>query len=261
MSSANDSYLRVLPENQNLCLLCEKSLAKNNKDAQRITGESCWKTLISKAEQWSKINILLSDKYYCFENVFSKVCNVSEPFGRRHNTCRIDFSGKLERYLSSCSVVSYDEDHGMLEVDNSDNIPGITDSSINISATRFTRSSSEHIKSFTKLCFVCQEVRPCEENRYNQGGIGRCEQSSSASRIKESMKEPLKNGDAKFDIYSADIFYHQSCYRNFVREQKLKTVDGDSQDETNLMNDFFRFIRLNIIKNENAYLLTQLLSD
>ena len=179
--------------------------------------------------------------------------------------------------MSSFSVVSYDEDRGMLEVENSDNIPGITDSSINISATRFTRSSSEHTKSFTKLCFVCQEVRPCEENRYNQGGIGRREQSSSASRIKESMKEPLKNGDAKFykaakrvdlllsgsshDIYSADIFYHQSCYRNFVREQKLKTVDGDSQDETNLMNDFFRFIRLNIIKNENAYLLTQLLSD
>ena len=135
MSSANNSYLRVLPENQELCLLCEKSLAKNNKDAQRITGESGWKTLISKAEQWRKINIPSSDKYYCFKNVFSKVSNVPKPFGRRHNTCRIDYSGKLERYLSSFSVVSYDEDHGMLEVDNSDNIPGITDSSINISAT------------------------------------------------------------------------------------------------------------------------------
>ena len=51
MSSATNSYFRVLPENQELCLLCEKSLAKNNKDAHRITGESCWKTLISKAEQ------------------------------------------------------------------------------------------------------------------------------------------------------------------------------------------------------------------
>ena len=70
MSSANNSYLRVLPENQEFCLLCEKSLAKSNKDSQRITGESGWKTLTSKAEQCSKINILLSDKYYCFKNVF-----------------------------------------------------------------------------------------------------------------------------------------------------------------------------------------------
>ena len=94
----------------------------------------------------------------------------------------------LVNWNDVCHHLVYDEDHGMLEVDNSDNISGITDSSINISATRFTprftRSSSEHIKSFTKLCFVCQEVRLCEENRYNHGGIGRCEQSSFAIRIK-----------------------------------------------------------------------------
>ena len=154
MPSTYNSYLRVLPENQELCLLCEKSLPKNKKDAQKITGESGWKTLISKAEQWSKINIPLSDKYYCFKNVFSKVYNVSEPFGRRHNTCRIDFSGKLGRHLSSFGVVSYNEEHGMLQGDDSDNTPGITDSSINISATRLTRSSSDHIKVLQN-CALC----------------------------------------------------------------------------------------------------------
>ena len=109
-----------------------KSLPKNKNDALKITGDRVWKTLISKAEQWSKINIPLIEKYY----VFSKVCNVFEPFGRRHNTCRIDFSGRLGRYLSSVGVVSYNEEHVTLQVDDSDNIPGITDSSINISATR-----------------------------------------------------------------------------------------------------------------------------
>ena len=205
MSSANHSYLRVFPENEEICLLCEKSMSKSNKDAHKITGENCWKTLISKAGQWNKINIPLSDKYYCFKNVFSKVCNISEPFGRRHNTCRIDFSSKVGRYLSSFGVVPSAEEHGILQEEDSGNIPGIPDSSIN-NSTRLTRSSSEHIKSFTKLCFVCHEVRPCEENRYNQGGIGRCEQSCSASRIKESTKEYLKNNDAKF--YKAAKAYY-----------------------------------------------------
>ena len=58
--------------------------------------------------------------------------------------------------------------------------------------------------------------------------------------------------DSCHNIYSADKFYHQSCYWNYVREQKLKTIDDDSQNETYLMNDFFTFIRLNNIKNENA---------
>ena len=55
--------------------------------------------------------------------------------------------------LSSFGVVSYDKETGMLQGDDADNIPGITDSSINISATRLTRSSSEHIISFYKTVF------------------------------------------------------------------------------------------------------------
>ena len=84
---------------------------------------------------------------------------------------------------------------------------------------------------------------------------------SDAKFYKAAKMVNLLLSDSSHDIYSADIFYHQSCYRNFVREQKLKTVDDDSQNETYLMNDFFTFIRLNIIKNENVYLLTQLLCD
>ena len=64
-----------------------------------------------------------------------------------------------------------------------------------------------------------------------------------------------------YDVHSADVYYHQSCYRNFVRMPRSSNAKDTSEDEQNLLNDFFTSIRLNILRDENAYLLTQLLED
>lgn len=63
------------------------------------------------------------------------------------------------------------------------------------------------------------------------------------------------------DIHSADVYYHQSCYLNFVRITKESKIKDGASDEENVLQDFFTSIQLNIIRDENAYLLTQLLED
>ena len=69
----NKSYLSTTPRNADTCLLCNKTLPNKNGPGIRNIDEIGWTNLVSKAEQWSKINVPLVDIYYSFTEVFSKV--------------------------------------------------------------------------------------------------------------------------------------------------------------------------------------------
>ena len=105
------------------------------------------------------------------------------------------------------------------------------------SSTTKTRSSTGNTKQFERICFVCNEIRPCDSNAYNKGGLGVCEFKiagdwlmDAANAIGEtndlhSAKQRLIiliSGAAK-DIYSAEIRYHRSCYSRFTYRKRKDT--------------------------------------
>ena len=272
-------YLFPAPQNSDACLLCnDKILAKDEKKVRNI-DEKGWSNLLNKAQEWSKLNIPLSDKCFAFTQVLAKVKDAPSPFGRRHESCRATFSGRLQRYRDMYGEIN-DSDSVETQTPQPE-IPLDVGSEIEgVSTTRLTRSSSEYIRSFERRCFVCSEVRiNCENNAYDSGGLGRCEKQTASWNIMQAMKLYISEESHRFhkaakrveillagqshDVHSADLYYHQSCYRSFVRLPKAKqsSKELDEQVEISALNDFFTSIELNILKEENAYLLHQLLED
>ena len=106
--------------------------------------------------------------------------------------------------------------------------------------SRHTRSVTGNTIQFEHICFVCNVVRPCDDNPYSEGVLGVCEFSSAANRLIEavdyidevsdlnSAKERLlilTSGESK-DIFSAEIRYHRSCYLRLMyrRSQKMLMI-------------------------------------
>ena len=199
--------------------------------------------------------------------------DTKDAFGRRHECCRI-ISALLNKYLNDLGTIS--------PLDDSD-CSNKCDSQLNLSnssesATRVTRASSTFIKSFEKICFVCIDVRESDDNSYNSGGLVRCALNSASANIVRVKYVFLQDENHKFhtaaqrvnillssqshDVHAADIYYHQSCYLRFVCNRPKKNVRDDAaRDEQSVLTDCFTSIQLNILRDENAYLLTQLLDD
>ena len=69
---------------------------------------------------------------------------------------------------------------------------------------------------------------------------------------------------ASHDIFAADIFYHRSCYRNYVRTKEQSVDQGKKNlkiQKDNILQMFFSKIRLKILIDKEAYMLNDLLKD
>ena len=271
--SLSNSFLSGQSEDVDHCLLCDRAILRRDKVS--IPNIQGWEAFVQKAQEWSVIDIPANDNCYRFRFVYLKVQNANTPFGKRHSSCRCIFYDQIKilRFIKRYGTVHQDPSTEMI-ADESRPIEEHKES-------RLTRSSSDHIKSFERKCVICQIIRPIESNPYNQGGLGRCEKSSSADRIikaaftniniessrfyKASKRIDLLLSGPSHDVFSADIYYHQSCYIKFTTsvqssERKGKT-DVDKEKESILMNEFLNIIRVNVLCEENAYLLNELLID
>ena len=100
--------------------------------------------------------------------------------------------------------------------------------------TTRTRSSTGNTKQFEQICFVCNEIRPCNSNAYNEGKLEVCEFKSAGDQLMDATNAISKTNDlyvakqrliiySNLIIYSAEIRYHRSCYCRFTyrkREEK-----------------------------------------
>ena len=102
----DDSYLRTEPRHVELCLLCNKELLPC--EAREI-HPSGWKNLQTKAKEWSRKQVPVTDDVFRFTEVHAKVDGVINPFGRRHEHYRIDFTTKLKRYSLREEIVCTDD--------------------------------------------------------------------------------------------------------------------------------------------------------
>ena len=63
------------------------------------------------------------------------------------------------------------------------------------------------------------------------------------------------------DIFAADVYYHQSCYIRFVIKKVLNTASKTDSINTDVLQLFEYKIRTKIVRDKEAYLLHELLTD
>lgn len=96
--------------------------------------------------------------------------------------------------------------------------------------TLSTRSRTGNTIQFHKICFVCNEIRTCDSNLYNERGLAVSEFGSTADRLMKfphqidegsELFDSKPSGDSK-DIYSVEICYHRSYYSRFSYPKKQR---------------------------------------
>ena len=131
-----------------------------------------------------------------------------------------------------------------------------------------------------RLCFICNTKRVCENNPYNQGGIGRCTEERAANRLLKRKDEYLKEKSHRYyiaanrlelilsgkshDIFAVDVYYHNSCYLKFAVNPTTKQSERDEIEEeiaANVLKEFLGKIKIKVLRERNAYLLRELLED
>ena len=115
---------------------------------------------------------------------------------------------------------------------------------------------------------------------YNDGGIGRCSEDTSEKLLKDAKSKWLSeqgsdcNAAAQTmnimligcddDAFAADVYYHKQCYNQFtaiLRKSNISLNNEDAKYEEEVVSHFLRNNKTNVIKNHNAYLLSELCHD
>ena len=128
-------------------------------------------------------------------------------------------------------------------------------------------------------CFFCNEQSQKDTLSYDKGGMGHCEQHHSKEKLIEAMKIKLDDESSKFhktacrinvvingnvygDLFAVDVYYDRRCYSSFTYTYQPTLEDVNTKhSEDQLVDCFFRKIELKVLKDEEAYLLTDLLQD
>ena len=253
------------------CLFCDKKITKAEKTNRIQQG---WEKIQELAKEWKVLQIPVDDKMHHFTKLYDKIVDQREPFGVVHANCRIIFRNNKDRFITKYGEILDSENKPQHE----EKIP-----------EELGRNSyllkpllrSEHVGLNSKfLCFICNDQRQSDNNPYGEGGLARCSQKDAANKILDKTNYHMQNKNNKFylaakrlnmllsgashDIFAADIFYHRSCYRNYVRT-KEQSVDQEKEklkiQKDNILQMFFSKIRLKILIDKEAYMLNDLLKD
>ena len=266
MEELRNPFLSV-NESAEKCLICNKDI--RGSDGSSLTSDG-WKTVTDLAKKWSSVVLPIDHQYYEYTQVHHRIGGRKTAFGRRHRSanCRPAF-GKLS--LIDRLKKDNEVDNPSMEATTSTSI--LSDPPL--LSPKSTRSSTGNTKQFQRIC-VCDVIRPCDSNTYNEGGLGVCEFTSAADRLMDAANAIgetndlraakqrlfiLVSGESK-DIYSAELRYHRSCYRRFTYKKHESDIDVEKQKNyEDALNDFLKKIELSIVYKSNAYLLNDLLKD
>ncbi len=265
----SSSFLSLESSQGEKCLLCDSSISV--KDVTKSLSQKGWDNLKRLAKDWSCIEISPTDKYFAFRYVHTRISDVNEAFGRTHKNCSIIFGTKAE---------SYKKRYGEITSTERDDEGEEKDAEGSENTLQFRKSQRETNKK-KKICFICDEVRDTDIKPYNQAGIGRCEQEQSRKKIQartefflakptyrfhEAAKRlQVLQGGQSFDLYAIDIYYHKNCYIKYAINKPLSIEEEEQtmNDEKKeyVVSEFFRFIKWEVLRKKEAFLLHQLLSD
>ena len=251
------------------CFICFQFLKKNDKCSG--IGKEGFETFQEQATSWSQIKVPFELKEHNFTEVLLRL---EKHDGKEkivvHQSCRTNFRNKIKKFQ---------ERHGLINVGESsfeeNAIPDSSESSIK----HATRSVIGNVRTLEKKCFICNEIRPVDNEAYTNGGLARITREDTAHKIQERKNIVIANAESRFfqaaqrlnillsgsahDVFAADIFYHQSCYIKFVikpvKQQPKDVLEKNKRDD---VLDLFKYrIKTKIIRDKKAYLLHELLKD
>ena len=157
---SSEQFLNPETKQTNLCLLCCNNIGK--KERSQCLSHDGWPRFKELAFTWSNIVIPFDDY---FTELYSKVNDADEAYGRVHKNCRITFRTKsndyVKKYRSECVVAN------PAECDESINVPKIPRGALNDK----------------KLCYICYSKREIDSNVYNEGRLGRCSTNNARGRL------------------------------------------------------------------------------
>ena len=215
------------------------------------------------------MDIDVEDDAFEFTKVSDRISSTPKDY-EVHRNCRItflssaQFARKERKYVSSSHTDTDKEstnNEQTIEVNSSDSFD-----------RKSTRKSS---KVSEKICFICNQLTKADESSYNSGGLARCSDNRASIKLDSSINtygEGHKFYEASqrlmvlkersFDIFAADIFYHKICYNQYVYSHCEAVNDLDiSKIKDDVSETFFRLFSKKVIKQKEAYLLTELLID
>ena len=223
-----------------VCFLCNQDCKRKERiNYPTLKG---WDAFKEKSKSWSKIEIPIDDLSYNYGTLYALVENLTEEDAIKdfiktgkcitHSSCRINFRNRLPRYQEKFPEKTQQSD--VPEVQPPDD--KAQETSFEIGNPRSRRS---HQAKY--ICFVCNEVRPIDGNQFDEGGLGRCEKDTSRDKLFESedfhLHKPTTEylraaaqrlqillSGTSYDIFSQDVYYHHSCYQDFMRMNSVGTT-------------------------------------
>ena len=127
------------------------------------------------------------------------------------------------------------------------------------------------------MSFVYQEKRKSDNFPLNQGELGKCTDERAGNRCKERTSIFLKDEGNRFhnaaiklkillsgfhNIYTADVYYHQSCYLKHAVNKIAENAESNGYGETlsvNILDGFLSKVEQCIIFQKSVFLLNNLL--
>ena len=262
---ASTPFLSVEGGEKGICCLCNENI-KDNDIVSNLSDDGL-KSLQELADRWVKIN-----KCLCSQPPYTEFLLAAPRLSKAHNdiniheNCRITFRNRLSRKEAQSSKLI------------SAHSVSTHESSEAVAAAYRTRRGLLPKK---QMCFVCNEETKYDNKPYNNGGLGRCSEQNAVSKIKCSMDLKMKDEKSKYhaaakrlevilsgssyDIFALDLYYHKTCYVNFTYAYDKKQPIADKVEKDKLgsevMDRFFHLFHRKVIKDQNAYLLTELIED
>ena len=264
-------YLRVTSEEGNKCFLCGDIITA--KQIQQRLGDTGWQSLKDNAKKWAMINISYSDRPYCeFTSLEEKIAEMPSVIDCYvHKNCRAKFSTHLDRKQNK---------YGQKQLDSA---AGDCLAEGEMVKSRVTnRQSRRDIVQSKHICFVCNMKMKDDAKPYNEGGLGRCSEEGSATKLlaqKDVYNQPgHKFEDAakrlqllicgsSHDIYAVDVYYHKLCYTSFALprkpndDEKINEVEEIQKIQERVNRDFFQLFKRKVLKDFEAYLMSELMKD
>ena len=116
-----------------------------------------------------------------------------------------------------------------------------------------------------------------DKNTYNCGGLARCCEEGARHKQLDRMNIFLQDPATEFheaatrlytkiefeahDLFSADIYYQNSCYIRFALKKIQQTVDENVELLESDIFEFFLALNKRIVHRRDAFLLSNLLED
>eukprot|EP00112_Aurelia_sp_Birch-Aquarium-sp1_P004506 Seg1510.10 transcript_id=Seg1510.10/GoldUCD/mRNA.D3Y31 product="hypothetical protein" protein_id=Seg1510.10/GoldUCD/D3Y31 len=248
-------------KSESRCILCDCSLEKKDTRLVHLAG---FQGIRNNAEIWSQLDerVCMESPYRSFREVVIRLPTEFKDPLSIHKSCAITFRNRLRSKQEQSEKLQSETNETNIEKSSER-----TDIE--------TRKKILREKEVKRVCFICNEKSECDEKPYNDGGLARCCQLSSAKKLTEQMEKKISQGCDRYqeaakrldiflngtshDVFAADVFYHKGCYCAFTYvskepqkdDEKIKLIVLESFNDMFKPKEFIRFIMYPGLKKEN----------